>query len=79
MARQLLEFIVAHLRAASNVAIYANMCGESPRAIAKRMFSQSVIGGLQGPTISPVITSQGDDFVRCAHRCAPGRLGAGHR
>ncbi len=62
MARQLLEFIVAHLRAVSNVAIHANMRGESPRAIAKRMFSQSVIGGLQGPTISPVITPQGGDL-----------------
>ena len=61
MARQLLEFIVAHLRATSNVAIYANMRGDSPRAIAKRMFGQSVIGGLEGPTISPVVTQEGDD------------------
>ena len=62
MARQLLEFIEAHLRAASNVAIYANMRGESPRAIAERMFEQTVIGGLEGPTISPVVTSKGDDW-----------------
>ena len=62
MARQLLEFIEAHLRAASNVAVYANMRGESPNAIAERMFKQSVIGGLQGPTISPVITSRGGDW-----------------
>ena len=62
MARQLLEFIVGHLRATSNVAIYANMRGDSPRAIAKRMFGQSVIGGLQGPTISPVVTPDGGDW-----------------
>jgi ATP phosphoribosyltransferase len=31
------------------------MRGESPEAIAEKMFTQSVVGGLQGPTISPVI------------------------
>jgi len=56
VARHLLEFIVAHRRAAENVAISVNMRGESPETIAARMFSRSVIGGLQGPTIAPVIT-----------------------
>jgi len=56
MARQLLEFIVAHLRAAENVSIFANIRGESPQSIARKMFTQSVVGGLQGPTISQVIT-----------------------
>ena len=58
MAHQLLEFIVAHLRAATNVAVFANIRGDSPQAIAERMFGQNVIAGLQGPTISPVITRQ---------------------
>ncbi len=62
MARQLLEFIVAYQRAAENVSIFANMRGDSPASIAGRMFSQTVIGGLQGPTISPVITRQGGDW-----------------
>jgi ATP phosphoribosyltransferase len=62
MARLLLEFIEAHLRAAANVSIFANMRGESPQVIASRMFSQSIIGGLQGPTISPVVTRQGGDW-----------------
>lgn len=62
MARQLLEFIVAHLRATANVAVYVNMRGKSPRAIAEKMFSKSVIGGLQGPTISPVVTPQGEGW-----------------
>lgn len=56
VARQLLEFIIAHLRASENVAVFANMRGESPAAIATRMLPKPVIGGLQGPTISPVIT-----------------------
>lgn len=62
MARLLLEFIEAHLRAAANVSVFANMRGESPQAIAARMFAQSIIGGLQGPTISPVVTRQGGDW-----------------
>ncbi len=62
MARLLLEFIEAHLRAAATVSIFANLRGESPAAIASRMFEQSVIGGLQGPTISPIITREGGDW-----------------
>jgi ATP phosphoribosyltransferase len=61
-ARQLLEFIVAHLRAATHVSIFANVRGESPQSIAKLMFEQTVVGGLQGPTISPVITREGGDW-----------------
>jgi len=62
MARQLLEFVVAHLRAATHVSVFANIRGESPSAIAQRMFEQSLVGGLQGPTISSVITRQGGDW-----------------
>jgi ATP phosphoribosyltransferase len=61
-AQQLLEFIVAHLRAAGNVSIFANIRGESPEVIAERMFEQTVIGGLQGPTISRVITKRSGDW-----------------
>ena len=62
MAKLLLEFVEAHIRAAGAVSIFANLRGESPAAIAARMFSQSVIGGLQGPTISPIITREGGDW-----------------
>jgi ATP phosphoribosyltransferase len=58
VARQLLEFIVAHLRASENVSVFANMRGDSPESIAARMFTKDLIGGLQGPTLSPVITRQ---------------------
>lgn len=54
LARQLLEFIEAHLRANDNLMVIANMRGESPQAIASLMFTQTSIGGLQGPTISRV-------------------------
>lgn len=62
VARQLLEFIVAHLRAKNNVAVFANMRGASPQAIADKMQTQQVIGGLQGPTISPVMTERDGDW-----------------
>ncbi len=62
VARQLIEFVVAHLRAKDNLAVFANMRGESPQAIAERMFTQEVIGGLQGPTISPVVTRDGGNW-----------------
>jgi ATP phosphoribosyltransferase len=58
IAKQLLEFIVAHLRALENVSIFANIRGDSAESIAQRMFTRSTIGGLQGPTLSPVITRQ---------------------
>ncbi len=56
VAHHLLEYIEAHLRATENLAIFANMRGESPELIAARLFSRTEIGGLQGPTISRVIT-----------------------
>jgi ATP phosphoribosyltransferase len=55
MARRLLEYIEAHLRAEENLLVVANMRGESPEGIAQRMFNETPVGGLQGPTISPVI------------------------
>lgn len=58
VAKTLLEYIVAHLRARAAVSVFVNMRGESPEAIARNMFTQKVIGGLQGPTLSPVITRQ---------------------
>ncbi|HSV86606.1 MAG TPA: ATP phosphoribosyltransferase [Levilinea sp.] len=60
MARQLLEFFEAHLRAEENLAVFANMRGASPEVIARRIFSQMTIGGLQGPTLSKVIVRDGD-------------------
>ncbi len=55
MGRRLLEYIEAHLRAEGNLLVTANMRGDTPESIAQKMFTQSVVGGLQGPTISPVM------------------------
>ncbi len=62
IAKTLLEYIAAHLRASKAVSVFVNMRGESPEAIARSMFTQKVIGGLQGPTFSPVITRQGEQW-----------------
>jgi len=59
MARRLLEYIEAHLRAKDNLLVIANMRGENPEAIAQKIFTQTDVGGLQGPTISPVIVRDG--------------------
>jgi ATP phosphoribosyltransferase len=56
IARTLLEYFSAHLRASKSVSVFVNMRGDSPEAIAEKMFSKKVIGGLQGPTFSPIIT-----------------------
>ncbi len=62
MATQLLEFIGAHLRANDRLAIFANVRGRSPESIAQLVFQQAAIGGLQGPTVSQVITRQGQKW-----------------
>lgn len=54
MARRLLEYIEAHMRANDNLLVIANMRGESPEVIAQKIFTQTSVGGLQGPTISPI-------------------------
>ena len=55
IARTLLELTEAHLRAEDHVAVFANVRGESPQAIARQLFAQRTLGGLQGPTISQVV------------------------
>ncbi len=60
MARQLLEYFEAHLRAKDNLSVVANIRGASGEAIAQRLFNDTSIGGLQGPTISRVFVREGD-------------------
>ena len=59
VARLLLEYIEAHVRAQGSYLVFVNMRGESPEAIAQRMDEQPHLGGLQGPTISRVLTRDG--------------------
>ena len=57
-ARHLLEYIEAHLRARGSYLITANMRGDSAEAIAERMFAHTTLGGLQGPTVAPVVARE---------------------
>ncbi|MGF1506065.1 MAG: ATP phosphoribosyltransferase [Anaerolineae bacterium] len=57
---QLLEFIEAHLRARGQYLVFANIRGDSAEAIGRLIFEQTDIGGLQGPTISPVVNARGE-------------------
>ncbi len=58
MARRLLEYIEAHMRAENNLLVIANMRGDNPEIIAEKIFTQTNVGGLQGPTISPIVTRE---------------------
>ncbi len=66
-ARTLLEMIEAHQRAEERLSVFANMRGPSPQAIARRMFSQRALSGLQGPTISQVVVREGNPNWYAAH------------
>lgn len=67
LAGQILEYIEAHLRASENLAIFANIRGNSPDEIAEQIFAQNTIGGLQGPTVSRVIVRDGDPNWHAVH------------
>lgn len=58
IARQLIEYIEAYVRAEGSYMITANMRGQSPEEIAQKMFAHPHIGGLQGPTVSPIVPPQ---------------------
>lgn len=57
-ARHSLEFIEAYTRARGSFMITANVRGESAEVIARRMFDKTSLGGLQGPTIAPVVARE---------------------
>jgi ATP phosphoribosyltransferase len=50
------------LRATDNLAIFANVRGDSPESIAQKIFQKNVISGLQGPTISQIINNQDENW-----------------
>lgn len=70
VAKQLMEFIVAYLRAKNNVGIFANINGETPEKVAALILGKKVIRGLQGPTISRVITHERENWF-AAHLIVP--------
>ncbi|MCB2178384.1 ATP phosphoribosyltransferase [bacterium] len=61
-ATMLLEMIGAHLRGKQNLAIFANIRAKSEAEIANKLVNQDVIRGLQGPTISRILSHNGENF-----------------
>jgi ATP phosphoribosyltransferase len=74
MARVLLEYFEAHLRAVGSLAIFANMRGDSPESVAARIFEKCRYDGLQGPTISRVIVRGAETGWYAAHLIVPRRI-----
>lgn len=62
MAIQLLELVGAHLRGKQNLSVFANVRASSMEEIAEKIFQKEVISGLQGPTVSKILTRDGEDF-----------------
>jgi ATP phosphoribosyltransferase len=60
VAHTLLEYIEAHLRAQDAYIVFANMRGKSQREITDKIFSQTDLGGLQGPTVCEVLVRETD-------------------
>ena len=62
MATQLLEMIGAYLRGKQNLAVFANIRADSMEDISEKIFKKSVISGLQGPTVSRILTRNNENF-----------------
>jgi ATP phosphoribosyltransferase len=60
--RTFLEYFEATLRAKNYISVFINMRGETPESIAKKMAAKENLTGLQGPTISPILSSEGGSW-----------------
>lgn len=58
VAVTLLEYIEAHLRADNFLMVIANMRGADAADVARKMHTQTDLGGLQGPTIAPIYANE---------------------
>ncbi|XP_022867710.1 ATP phosphoribosyltransferase 2, chloroplastic-like isoform X1 [Olea europaea var. sylvestris] len=58
ITHEMLERLEAHLRAADQFMVTANMRGSSAEEVAERILSQTSLSGLQGPTVSPVFVKR---------------------
>lgn len=56
LTEQMLEFFEAHLHARGQYMIFANMRGATHEEVAEQVRQKSELGGLQFPTIAPLIT-----------------------
>ena len=61
-ARILLEYIEAYMRARNFFSITANVRGDSPEEIAKKLATEPDVTGLKGPTISRVYDNENSNW-----------------
>jgi ATP phosphoribosyltransferase len=62
VAIQLLEMVGAYLRGKRKVAVFANVRASSEEEIAQKLLPKAVISGLQGPTVSRILTRDSEPF-----------------
>lgn len=62
IATQLLEMIGAHLRGRQNVAVFANVRAEDLDDLSRKIMDKPMIRGLQGPTVSKILTLSKESF-----------------
>jgi ATP phosphoribosyltransferase len=62
IATQLLEMIGAHLRGRRNVSVFANVRAKSLEDLKEKISDKPVIRGLQGPTVSKILTQNDENF-----------------
>ncbi len=55
VARQLIEYIEAYLRAENSYLVTTNVRSDTPEQIAQKMLGQPHLRGLRGPTVAPVV------------------------
>lgn len=60
VVHELIERLEAHLTAEKFYSVIANMRGTSAADVSERLLKNELLGGLQGPTVSPVFTLDGD-------------------
>ncbi|XP_073029097.1 ATP phosphoribosyltransferase 2, chloroplastic-like [Primulina eburnea] len=58
VTHEMIERLEAHLRAAGQFTVTANMRGRNAEEVAERVLSHTSLSGLQGPTISPVFSKR---------------------
>eukprot|EP00262_Sarcandra_glabra_P014575 TRINITY_DN4289_c0_g1_i3.p1 TRINITY_DN4289_c0_g1~~TRINITY_DN4289_c0_g1_i3.p1 ORF type:complete len:386 (+),score=65.30 TRINITY_DN4289_c0_g1_i3:133-1290(+) len=62
--KEILERLEAHLRAADQFTVVANVRGNSAEEVGKKVLSRPLLSGLQGPTVSPIFcNSDGEVMV----------------
>ena len=79
MARRLLEYIEAHMRAEDNLLVIANMRGESPEVIAQKIFTQTQCRRFTGTNHQPDRCARWITKLVFGHSCrAPRSFASSH-